>query len=352
MHDLMVFCLEWHIQKSTAFVELLAPIKPHVKIKMIAWDGINFPMTTAEMEKLALPIVFCQLPPTDQCLKDYAEKLVWIPMWDHAKGYSDLWWQSLPRSLRVIAFSRSIAEKANNAGLRCLQLKYYLDPQKFSPVSWNGERTLYYWNRVGMVGPGFLKKLCQVQRIDTLLFLSQVDPLNPPSSAYNLPEKLGKTRVIQLPNFLDREEYLKIISRANITIAPRLLEGVGFTFLEAMAQGCAVFAYDAPTMNEYITHLKNGYLVEPQKTTRLSKLNARIYQGMLSYMPQIPSGMSEVFSDAIRPVSKLQDWQEISQLDLEILGKSARQSQSEGFTQWEKSISRYVEFVLEGKSLI
>ena len=75
---------------------------------------------------------------------------------------------------------------------------------------------------------------------------------------------LDKTRVRKLAFATDwvdaRQDYLKYLNQANIFIAPRAAEGVGLSFVEALARGCAVFAYDAPTMNEYITHKADGFL--------------------------------------------------------------------------------------------
>jgi glycosyltransferase involved in cell wall biosynthesis len=55
---------------------------------------------------------------------------------------------------------------------------------------------------------------------------------------------------------------LDLIKEKGIYIAPRELEGIGMSFLEAMAIGKAVIAVNNPTMNEYIEHGKNGYLFD------------------------------------------------------------------------------------------
>ena len=60
--------------------------------------------------------------------------------------------------------------------------------------------------------------------------------------------------------FENHDDYLGTLEQANFFIAPRLREGIGISFLEAMAMGMAVAASDQPTMNEYITHQVNGYL--------------------------------------------------------------------------------------------
>jgi hypothetical protein len=62
----------------------------------------------------------------------------------------------------------------------------------------------------------------------------------------------------------DRSTYDEALREAGIYFAPRLYEGIGMSFLEAMAMGKAVVAADRPTMNEYLTHNVNGYLFDPE----------------------------------------------------------------------------------------
>ena len=62
----------------------------------------------------------------------------------------------------------------------------------------------------------------------------------------------------------DRSGYDRAMRRAGIYFAPRLYEGIGMSFLEAMAMGKAVVAPDNPTMNEYLKHDVNGFLYNPE----------------------------------------------------------------------------------------
>ena len=62
----------------------------------------------------------------------------------------------------------------------------------------------------------------------------------------------------------DRSTYDEALRQAGIYFAPRLYEGIGMSFLEAMAMGKAIVAPDNPTMNEYLTHNVNGYLFNPE----------------------------------------------------------------------------------------
>lgn len=59
--------------------------------------------------------------------------------------------------------------------------------------------------------------------------------------------------------------FERIAREANVFFAPRRLEGIGMSFLEAMARGQCVVAPNFPTHSEYITHNVSGLLYDPDK---------------------------------------------------------------------------------------
>lgn len=67
-----------------------------------------------------------------------------------------------------------------------------------------------------------------------------------------------------------RESYLSSLSQYNVFMAPRRHEGLGMTFLEAMAMGMCVVAEDLPTVNEYIQPGYNGILYRGDRETLYS----------------------------------------------------------------------------------
>lgn len=283
------YCLKWHVTKSGAFNKMLVgPLAPYLDINLVPWDGHS---------KLPdEPAIFCQRPP----LRNLMDKAAWLPMWDHARHYPQSWWNRLSKGLRVVAFSDAVYERATGAGLETLRITYYEDPSKYEPVRWD-ERVLMYWNRVGLVKKEQLLRMCEELRVDRLIFLSNLDPRIPVGQAYELPHKMRNTVIESHDSFLPREQYMSLLARANIFIAPRLYEGVGMTFLEAMAQGSAVFAHNAPTMNEYIDHEETGWFLGDE------------------------------------------DW---LGADLNYMGDMARGSCWRGHGEWEARIPEYAEFIL------
>ena len=266
-------------------------------------------------------------------------------MWDVAKKYRDTWWKELPKSLRVVAFSKEICQRTVAAGLPTLVAKYYKNPDEMRPAAWHGPRTLFYWNRTGLVGKEFLQKICSALNVDTLYFRQRIDPGWPSWCDYELPDSFGKTRVqkLSLSGAEGYEQYLEHFDKANIFIAPRQSEGVGLSFLEAMAKGCAVFGYDAPTMNEYIEHKKSGYLFLPDTLSEFLSHREKLVQQLYR---RIAGG--EALHPLFRhPVSFRQDWNEIAQLDLQTLGETSRQDQLDGFQVWQQSIDQLASFITD-----
>jgi hypothetical protein len=340
MPRVIAYCLDWHISQSRAFEELLVePLKPFVDVELTAWDGrSNIP--SSHPESFDQPLVFCQRPPAAELLKNPDAKLVWIPMWDNvvSNWSSEEWWASLPKSLRIIAFSDGVVEKARDAGLPTLSLRYYKNPLKFDRVNWESNRTLFYWNRTGLFGPLFLKKMCEALEIRDLYFRGTLDPKINPAAGYQLPNQLGRTVVHHVSRFDSQQDYFDLLKRCHVYLAPRALEGVGLTFLEAMASGCAVMGYDAPTMNEYIDHGVDGFLFS----------QGFVQQEGASFVQRVKNIFQARNMRSIHPneMANTQDWQQLKNLNLENLGHNARARQEAGFALWKKKIPEYADFVL------
>jgi hypothetical protein len=330
-----IFGLEWHIRQSPAQRLLVAdPLQPYIGFEPIAWDGADFPKLTAAQRRTPVRVFF-QLPPPREVAADPALRVVWIPMWDEARGYEPAWWRQLPKSLRVVAFSREVSRRAKAAGLATLDLQYF-PPDEFPPADWTGERVLFYWNRIGLVGADFLSGFCRALAVDRLICFRTAQDRVPAELDFPLADRIGNTRVEAraADELVPRREYAKLAGRANIFLAPRTSEGVGLTFLEALARGCAVFAYDAPTMNEYIAHGENGYLLRRAGRSLASRAAGAI-ERRLGFPPP-------------HPVSGRQDWHALRTLDLKRLGADARRSHRLGLQEWTHAVPQYARFLLDG----
>jgi hypothetical protein len=343
--NIPIFGLDWHIRQSPAQRILVGdPLQPYIQFEQISWDGENIPALNSQAAK-SNTLVFFQLPPPPNLLEKPNARIIWIPMWDEARGYTKEWWQKLPKHLRVVAFSKKVSDHCAAAGLDFLEIRYFPSTDKFPKSAWGNDRILFYWNRSGLVGKKFLASFCRSLDIRLFIHLHTANSDIPTRLAYRLPERLGDTRVenVEIGPLLPRPEYLRLLRQANVFLAPRASEGVGLSLLEAMAQGCAVFAYDAATMNEYIAHKSNGYLFRKYGRTGLNHFCGGASRRIREFRQRAlrhPKPLEH-------PITEWQDWREIGRLDLGLMGDRARQAQSVGHQEWIASIPRFASFILD-----
>jgi hypothetical protein len=341
---LTAFCFAWHMTTSPAFRYLLSePLAPFLNVEFIAPPDLlasaDTPLPTRQ------PVIFCQRPPFPAWLADDRARIVWIPMWDLARISPQSWWDALPKTLRIVAFSDAVASRAQRAGLPTLHLRYAKNPADFPAVDWRTERTLMYWNRTGLVSPDALRRLCKALDIQHVLFRSKLDPYIPRSAGYQLPRRMGNAIIQIMPDFMPYENYLALLARTHVYIAPRAQEGVGMTFLEAMASGCAVLAADAPTMNEYIQHEQTGILFsfDQDVNERNRRLRTFRSQPILKRWRRKLFGpfFQHLITEANIPVDSLE------QRDLEAMGQAARSLLITLHQTWQSRLAEYAQFVLE-----
>ena len=338
--NITAFCLEWHIKVSNAFTDFLVnPLLPDIQLHLTAWDGANFPLSTQDIKKSQSPYIFCQLLPPQYLLGASPEKLIWVPMLDHIQNKDQEWWNGLPQNLRVIAYSDQIYKKAAAANLRVLKVKYYPNPDNFSNANFQKPITALYWNRRGVFSPELIKKICKTYHIDRLFFLYHSDPQIAKNLCFSLPNKIGKTHVQAYSNMLTPQEYKLLLSQTDIYLAPRISEGVGMTVLEAMASGCAVLSYNAPTMNEYIIHQENGILLDRENVNFVERCYRKA-----SRFTAIPDPYKNERKYLLNKSIQLDSQ---NKLDIAEIGKSSKESMKIGYDMWKEQLNEMKKFILE-----
>lgn len=169
---------------------------------------------------------------------------VFVPMYDNEWGSRWQWRRIAWSGMGVLSFCANLSNHARKCGVRnILDVRYFPDPGDF-PQTPGNPRRVFLWER-GEID----------RNIAEVLF--------PPSDGYVLDVKKRN-------EFLDRGEYLERISKCGAVVAPRRKEGIGMACLEAMAMGKCVVANNDATMNEYITHGRNGLLFSCNAPHRIS----------------------------------------------------------------------------------
>jgi glycosyltransferase involved in cell wall biosynthesis len=179
-------------------------------------------------------------------------------MHDHVVRKPTSSWRKLRASgLRVVNFCRATHALFSGLGFESLCLQYW-QPRLAQSVGMNEAPRVFFWARKGQIGWPLLKSLLGEQRPERIVFRAAADPgesLSMPSA-----DDTREYRIEVITGWLDKAQYLELLTSCNVFMAPRLYEGIGQSFLEAMSLGLAVVAPDSPTMNEYIQHGRNGYL--------------------------------------------------------------------------------------------
>ena len=323
-----IYLLDWHIKFSPAFHEIFINLfEGHAVVSLVPWNGKTV-LPEWENPEEDNVFVFCQKRPPNKVFssKPFA-KVLWIPMWNNVKNMSAKEWGSVPKSMRILSYSPLITKKSIAAGLSTLQVRYAPNPAAFSPASWENGNILYYWNRVGMLKKADLIRLCRELDIKKLLFRPDLDPGIPGERGYSLTSEEAGVKIEIVPLFESAAIANQFISQANVVIAPRPFEGVGLTFLEAMAAGKAVLAIDRPTMSEYIEQSQTGVLLRDR-------------QSWFNKKPLLSA-----------TVAKNQGWSKLKAINLKKIGNNARTEIEWIHKRWLDDIESILDFTLKWKYL-
>lgn len=188
--------------------------------------------------------------------------IVLIPMYDHSGCWSDLYWLQY-RDFTIVNFSKALHEQLCRLGIRSGYFQFFLPPDlSVSEVSKNDGLHGFFWQRTDGITWEHIRTLIKGADFRSFHLHLAVDP---PGYDKIVPtdEEMSRYNITLSEWFDKHEDYFKATSRANVFFAPRLYEGIGMSFVEAMARGKFIVAPDHPTMNEYITHGLNGLLYNP-----------------------------------------------------------------------------------------
>jgi hypothetical protein len=199
--------------------------------------------------------------------------VTFFPMYDGCYAMPDAYWRSM-REVKVVCFSSVLHERLQGLGLRTRFVRYFPDPAGLAPVEAGPGLAGYFWQRQQDVTWRTIQPLLGDTRFERFTLHRALDPSYGEFVAPT-PEEAARHRVRISSWFPDRAEAQRDLARHNVYFAPRLREGIGMSFLEAMATGFLVVAPDRPTMNEYLVSGVNGLLYDPDDPRPLDFSRAR-----------------------------------------------------------------------------
>ena len=212
--------------------------------------------------------------------------VVFVPMLDQFgifSGPHDNLQPLLSRFFRckILSFSKAVHAIAISSGIMSRYVQYYPNPA--TQVDSQGLRGFFWLRHEEHVSWPLVRKLMGNTAFSSLHIHLACDPGAPPP-VMPTEEETRKYHITVSRWFDKKIDFLRIMEQANVFFAPRLEEGIGQSFLEAMSRGQCVIAADCGTMNEYIVHGVNGLLYahdnpQPLDFSLVPELCAAAYAG-------------------------------------------------------------------------
>ena len=204
---------------------------------------------------------------------------VYFPMYDACPSIKkpEKWY--FFRDFQIISFSKTLGDGLKSIGFCSHSIQYFPKPIHCDDL---GEPdSLFFWNRNEKINLNTVACLFSSSGLKKVHVHKVLDP-----GRKFIDSERAKSFKLSFSDWYEtKEEMLKDIQTAAFYMAPRKKEGIGMSFLEAMAMGRCVIAPDYPTMNEYIKHGETGYLYDFKKPKNLQIKNIREMQkNVIQYM--------------------------------------------------------------------
>lgn len=202
-------------------------------------------------------LVLWQIMPEIDRLKKYIsfEHAAFFPMYDGVPPRSDrIWYQY--RNVNIISFSKTLHDELKNLGFSSYYFQYF--PKPIEITDFGNEKSVFFWQRINDITINTVGRLIDFNNLEHIHMHRAIDP----SQTFVEPPVDILSKVTSSTWFDTREDMQKQMQKSAIYIAPRMFEGIGMSFLEAMAMGRCVIAPNYPTMNEYIKDGENGILYD------------------------------------------------------------------------------------------
>lgn len=277
--------------KSTAFLPEILRRRGH-QVDWFwddAWQG-GAPVAWEQVRSHDVVIMFQSYCPPDQSYFRLAHpNVVYIPMLDQfgfwqgpIYNLSDFWEPF--QGSKVLNFSNAAHCMTTGFGIVSHFVRYYQPLVELHSSQRQGLHGFFWVRREEQLPWRLIRQLIANTSFDSFHIHLAVDPGTPPAELPSS-EDLERHHITTSTWFEDKAELKAIMERANVYFAPRLEEGIGQSFLEAMARGQCVVAPDFGTMNEYIIPGLNGLLYDfqhpqPLDFSNIAQLGARAAEGV------------------------------------------------------------------------
>ena len=233
-----ILFIDYETHKATGsadfFVKLL---RQRFDVDVIYAKGRSDARLPSRRDVAGYDCVVCwQVNPGNARALAWGRPVIHVPMYDGETFNAVKWLRTRLQGGRAISFSQHEGDFLKRVHLKTLDVKWFPETGDFTP---GDLRKAFLWER-GVVTEEDARRIIPDGLVDEVVVRHE-------------PPKPGDD---------SRRNYLDQMSGCGIFIAPRLREGIGMSYLEAMAMGKCVIANNAGTMDEYIEPGRNGVLVD------------------------------------------------------------------------------------------
>ncbi|NNM55452.1 MAG: glycosyltransferase family 4 protein [Spirochaetales bacterium] len=295
-----------HVKKTKSTVFLLNLLQENYDLDLIItddWVDGRLP-ADVHLDDRYHAVIFFQSVPQGVWEIPIQKNFVFAPMYDQSGADPVENWIVF-KDFKILSFSKTLGKKLKAWGLRTFSTLYYPEPKPMPSEPDPG--SLFFWQRRPEVAWPLIRQLLPakyLKKVHLHFALDRGEPVYPT-------EEEQKNLSFTLSTWFDTNEQIqKLIQKHELYVAPRLSEGIGFSFLEAMARGAVVIAVDSPTMNEYIQHEQTGYLFNPRRPVILDvskiaeirrRLPAAMERGFREWQ-QSRTALIQFIDEPIRPL--------------------------------------------------
>ena len=233
---------------------------------LVAWPSV------ASYDVVIMFQSFC-LPPAGLNFRRAHPNVIYIPMLDQFGQWQGpicnltAFWESFQGS-KVMNFSNALHCMTTGFGIVSHFAHYYPPVGDCYAPPQQGLHGFFWIRREQDLPWQVIRKLIANERFDSFHIHLATDPGTPQAQLPSA-EDVKRHNITTSTWFETKDELNVHTARANIFFAPRLQEGIGQAFLEAMARGQCVVAPNHGTMNEYIISGINGLLYDIKNPTAL-----------------------------------------------------------------------------------
>ncbi|NRY60536.1 glycosyltransferase [Clostridium beijerinckii] len=221
-----------------------------------SWEkGSNTELDLKFIDDRYEAVIFFQSINTNMLRQVKCKNIIYVPMYDAIKDFDLDYWYDY-KDIKILSFSKTLYDYLKPYGFNVMLVQYF--PKAANEFKIIEEKKVFFWARIHEINWNIVKNLIKEMNVESVHIHKAIDP----EQGFIFPsiedEKMFNIKYSDW--FKTKEEYFECLKKNSIYIAPRLYEGIGFSFLEAMSMGKIVIGIDNPMMNEYIENNKNGFL--------------------------------------------------------------------------------------------